>query len=62
MNGKIESLHTDKKRRYRKKTNGNLEVKNTITETINSLLGLKSRMEMIEETASEFEDRQTEVL
>lgn len=42
----------------KKEPNGNLKVKNTTTEMINSLDGLDGTMEMIEETASKPEDRQ----
>lgn len=56
MNGKIESLSPEID--VKKEPNGNLKVKNTTTEMINSLDGLDGTMEMIEETASKPEDRQ----
>lgn len=58
MNGKIESLSPEIGD-IKKEPNGNLKVKNTITEMINSLDELNGTMEMIEETASKLEDRRT---
>lgn len=51
MNGKIESLSPEIED-IKEEPNGNLKVKNTISEMINLLDGLNGIMEKVEETDS----------